>query len=222
MTVVSCPLCWARVNALAAHCPECGADPGLPPERARADLLARGLSVPTGAPSGGPTQRRRWLWWWSLLAAAAVWMFVQLTLSTRTPRGVSYREVVVWAAVGLVLLIVTALALVFGRRSWSLRRRLGLVALALFVTLALLAPLGAGFLGPEAAVYATEWRPWRTDLSVRPHYIEPGHRDDRIELAASFYDHWPSDWQGEQAPFVVVERPRSWLPWIVTGHYSGG
>lgn len=40
MSVLTCPVCGNRVNADAAHCPECGADPHLTPEAARADLEA--------------------------------------------------------------------------------------------------------------------------------------------------------------------------------------
>jgi hypothetical protein len=54
MTVVSCPLCGFKVNALTLHCPECGADPGLPPGQAQLELRARGLPLP------GPRVKRAW------------------------------------------------------------------------------------------------------------------------------------------------------------------
>jgi len=71
--VMDCCTCGAEVNVRIAHCPECGADPRippgeaeadpclppgeaeadlrLPPEEAEADLRARGITLPTPGPS---------------------------------------------------------------------------------------------------------------------------------------------------------------------------
>lgn len=57
MTVVGCPLCGFEVNALTLHCPECGADPRLPPGQAEIDLRARGLSRPSPRV---PSVKRAW------------------------------------------------------------------------------------------------------------------------------------------------------------------
>jgi hypothetical protein len=46
MTVISCPVCGQRVNAKAVHCPQCGADPGLPPGEAGAELAMREKAAP--------------------------------------------------------------------------------------------------------------------------------------------------------------------------------
>ena len=59
MAAINCPICRSRVNAGTAHCPECGADPRLPPDTALADLQARGLSWPVPRTVQPWTLRRR-------------------------------------------------------------------------------------------------------------------------------------------------------------------
>jgi len=57
MTAIKCPVCGCSVNANATGCPECGANPALPAEEARSDLLARGLPLPPP-----PARIRRHTW----------------------------------------------------------------------------------------------------------------------------------------------------------------
>jgi hypothetical protein len=59
MSAIACPVCGAGVNARAAGCPRCGADPSLPSEQARAELQRRGMSLPTDSPAGPVSRRRR-------------------------------------------------------------------------------------------------------------------------------------------------------------------
>jgi len=62
MSVIDCPVCGHRVNADASHCPECGADPRLASDEARAELATR-HPIPTARPVGPPlpqwSRRRR-------------------------------------------------------------------------------------------------------------------------------------------------------------------
>ncbi len=162
MTVVDCPVCGVRVNALAAHCPECAAVPTLSPEAARADLLARGLS--------GPPERHE-------------------------------------------------------RRVWSRRRRIVTGLLAALVALVLLAPLWLGYFGPETAVWARVWRPWRSEVSVELLSTPTqATASDRVRAESRFNDPWPGEalTPGSQQLFHTVERPSPLLPWIVTATYTGG
>ena len=107
-------------------------------------------------------------------------------------------------------------------RRWSTRRRVLVVALAALAILALSAPLWLGYLGPDAAAYASVWRPWRTHLSLRHenvYDVSTGH----VAITASYRDPWPGQARspGWQYDFMQLERSRSWLPWIVTAHGSG-
>jgi hypothetical protein len=68
VSVVTCPLCGARVNAGAARCPDCGADIHLGRELALAELLARegSLSCPLSA---RPAVKAGWSRSWRILTA---------------------------------------------------------------------------------------------------------------------------------------------------------
>ena len=159
MAAIACPVCGFAVNARAAHCPECGADVTLTSERARADLLARGLALP--AP---------------------------------------YR-----------------------RQVWSRRRRLSTAALALLAAAVLLAPLWMGYFGPEAALYVTTWRPWRSDLGVEFFTYGPGYPDQRVRGEVHYSDPWPGQARtpGRQIVYVTLERAHPLLPWVVTERGTG-
>ena len=207
MTVIDCPVCEAKVNASAAHCPGCGADPRLSPEDARAGLLARGLSLPASGQEGQARAASR-IWWWSALAVF-FWAVVYESLY-HTHAHVSYAALLIVACVGLALLVAVALAVLFSKRGWSLRRRLGLLALVVLVTAVLLAPTWAGYFGRRAAAYGVEWRPWRTPFKVQL-YEQHGRRMADMEVS------YPA--RGDESSgdyLVVVECPRPWLPWLVT------
>ena len=62
MATVSCSLCGSKVNAETSHCPDCGADPRLNAEEARADLAARGISTPVSPPPRRTAAQRRRLY----------------------------------------------------------------------------------------------------------------------------------------------------------------
>ena len=61
VSVIDCPVCGRKVNTEAIRCPECGADPRLPPEAARAEVQARnGESASRPALQGLPHPSPRW------------------------------------------------------------------------------------------------------------------------------------------------------------------
>jgi len=100
------------------------------------------------------------------------------------------------------------------------RRRLTvLVTLAVLVVLVLALPLIAGYFGPTAAVYATDWRPWRSHLKVQ--LTHAGSRD--ASLTVSYHDPWPGTGlsPGLQFFFVYAHRGASWLPWTVSSQGTG-
>jgi hypothetical protein len=219
MSVVSCPACEGEVNSLATRCPGCGADPRLAPDAARADLVARGLPLPDPSLTKPRTRvSAATVWWWSLLGAFLLWAFVQWRVNCYGTQ-VSYETVLIVACVGLPLLLVVVLAVRFGKRSWPLRRRFAVVALAVVATVILLAPTWAGFFGPDAAVYGALWRPWRTGYVVRSFDVERGQQSMQMEF--DFSPHWPDAFQGDYFHYAVLERPRPWLPWIVTTYFGG-
>jgi hypothetical protein len=94
-----------------------------------------------------------------------------------------------------------------------------LVALAVLV---LPAPLWAGYFGPDAAAYVTEWRPWRTHLTLRYERTFPSW-PQHATMEAHYRDPWPGQARtpGWQIDFLTLKRIGPWLPWIVTGHGSG-
>jgi len=110
------------------------------------------------------------------------------------------------------------------RRVWSRRRRIVIAPLALLAALVLLAPLWLGYFGPEAAVWARVWRPWRSEVSVEL-LSTPAHKagSDRRLAESNFRDPWPGQTfsPGWQTRFHTVQRPSRLLPWIVTETYTG-
>jgi hypothetical protein len=102
------------------------------------------------------------------------------------------------------------------------RRRLVLIAVAVLLAVALLAPLWLGYFGPRTAAYAQTWRPWRTHLTMQYARATPG-RPSPYTMQANYRDPWPGEARnpGWQVEFLTVERAASWLPWIVTERGSG-
>lgn len=76
MAVVACPICEFKVNAQAAHCPQCGADLRLDRREARLDLEARGIGAPL--PREVPPD---WRWRTSVLVALIAPLVVGATLA---------------------------------------------------------------------------------------------------------------------------------------------
>ena len=212
MTVIGCPVCQARVNAMATHCPGCGADPRLSPEDARAGLLARGLSLPV-SDEKRHEQRGASAMWWSPLALF-LWAVVYESLY-HTHAHISYAVLLIVACVGLALFVAVALAVLFWKRAWSWRRRLALLTLAVLAGAVILAPTWAGYFGPRAAAWSVEWRPWRTPFRAQL-YEQHGWRMADVEVN---YPARGDEFSGDY--LVVVERPRLWLPWLVTEQEYG-
>mgnify|MGYP005843822041 CR=1 FL=1 len=111
----------------------------------------------------------------------------------------------------------------YRRRVWSRRRRLVTTAVAFLAVALLSAPLWLGYFGPEAAVYATTWLPWRSHLSVELDAFGPGCTDGCVQGEVRYSDPWPGGAcdPGTQHRFVTVERAHPLLPWIVTESGTG-
>jgi hypothetical protein len=96
------------------------------------------------------------------------------------------------------------------------------VMLAVIAVFVLLAPLWAGYFGPESAVYARTWRPWYSGMTVQVFRTEPGQEGETVTMESTFTDHMPGDFEGRRGYFHSVERHHWLLPWIVTHTYTGG
>jgi hypothetical protein len=107
-------------------------------------------------------------------------------------------------------------------KRWSMRRRILVFALVILAVRALAAPLWLGYFGPDAAAYASIWRPWRTHLTLR-HENVYDVSSGRVAITANYRDPWPGQARnpGWQFDFMQLRRSRSWLPWVVTAHGSG-
>jgi len=76
MSVINCPVCAQKVNAEAIRCPECEADPRLPPEEARAEVQVRSdESASCRTVPGLPHPSPRWRKAHSIVAIALVAYF---------------------------------------------------------------------------------------------------------------------------------------------------
>jgi len=96
------------------------------------------------------------------------------------------------------------------------------VALLALAVLALSAPLWLGYFGPDAAAYASVWRPWRTHLTLN-HEDVHDLGNGRVAVTAHYRDPWPGQARspGWQYDFMQVRRSRPWLPWTVAEHGTG-
>jgi hypothetical protein len=92
MSSIDCPVCGFSVNASAIGCPECGADPALPAEQARADLAARGLPLPITSHKRLVWSRRRRLTVTVVAAVAALILLAPLWLGYFGPRTAAYAQ----------------------------------------------------------------------------------------------------------------------------------
>jgi hypothetical protein len=104
------------------------------------------------------------------------------------------------------------------------RRRLVLVvALVVIVVAVLAAPLLAGYFGPQAATYVTDWRPWRTHVKVQLTSLDSTGWPQQASLGVSYHDPWPGTGltPGDQFFFVYAHRDSPWLPWTVTSQGTG-
>jgi len=107
-------------------------------------------------------------------------------------------------------------------RWWSTRRRVLILTIAVLAALALSARLWLGHFGPGAATYASVWRPWRTQLSLRdesPYCVRCG----QLAITAVYRGFWPGEGRspGWQYDFMQVTRSSPLLPWVVTAHGTG-
>ena len=122
-----------------------------------------------------------------------------------------------------------------GRRLLTRRRRAVLLTLAVVLAVLLSCPLWAGYFGPRAAVYATYWRPWRTNFQVT--YSEAYTNDARREVHwrhwPQFWAYWvsytdrfsrldPEGWPPEHDYVIVVKHRSPHLPWRVAWGSTGG
>jgi len=107
-------------------------------------------------------------------------------------------------------------------RQWSMRRRALVLGLVIAAVLVLSAPLWLGYFGPEAAARASDWRPWRTQFSLRdkaPHDVSTG----QVGVTLVYSDPWPGGGRspGQQFDYMQVKRSSTLLPWVVVAHGSG-
>jgi len=103
------------------------------------------------------------------------------------------------------------------------RRLVLLVALAVGVVAVLSAPLLAGYFGPKAATYVSDWRPWRTHLKAQLTNVDSTRWPQHASLVVSYRDPWPGAGltPGNQFFFVYAQRISPWLPWTVTSQGTG-
>ena len=92
MSAIDCPVCGFGVNASATGCPECGADPALPVDQASADLVARGLPLPSTSHARLVWSPRRRLTVAVVAAAVTLVLLAPLWLGYFGPRAAAYAQ----------------------------------------------------------------------------------------------------------------------------------